>query len=207
MRVPTLLLTGPVGVGKSTVLYEMSSLLAAADIRHASVDFDALTECHPLPADDDRWGTRIGMSNLAAIWRNYAAAGIDRLLIARVIEDRAELAGYARAVPGAEITIVRLRASRPTLRQRIRRRGQPAGLQWHLDRAVELAEKMELQPVEDFVVDTDGRGPTDVAGEILLSAKWLSARRPQRGGGRPSRARVRRGSASASAKSGAIGRQ
>lgn len=110
-RVPTIVVTGPVGVGKTTVASEMRLFLRDADVPHATVDFDQLTARHPRPADDDRWGTKLGLANLAALWRNYEASGARRLLVARVIESRADLDGLRHAVPGADITVVRLRAA------------------------------------------------------------------------------------------------
>jgi energy-coupling factor transporter ATP-binding protein EcfA2 len=173
VRVPTILVTGPVGVGKTTLIDEMSGLLRAADIPHASVDFDQLTASYPRSPDDDMWGTTLGLANLAAMWRNYSALGADRLLIARVIEDRKELEGYRGAVPGAEIVVVRLRASPSTLQQRVRQRGEGRGMQWHLDRAVELAPLMDEQRVEDVVVETEGRQPGELAREVLQRVGWL----------------------------------
>ena len=43
MTVPVLLLTGPSGVGKTTVAYEVSAMLAARDVAHALIDTDNLT--------------------------------------------------------------------------------------------------------------------------------------------------------------------
>jgi energy-coupling factor transporter ATP-binding protein EcfA2 len=173
VKVPTILVTGPVGVGKTTLINTMGHLLGRANVPHATVDFDQLTACFPRPADDDIWGTKVGLANLAAIWRNYHAAGAERLLLARVIEARSELDGYRAAVPGAEITVVRLRASVPTLQARLRKRGNGAGLQWHLDRAVELAPEMDRARVEDLLVETEERNPSDLASEILLRLGWL----------------------------------
>jgi hypothetical protein len=97
------------------------------------------------------------------------------LLIARVIEDRKELEGYRRAVPGAEIVVVRLRASPSALQQRVRQRGEGRGLQWHLDRAVELAPLMDVQRVEDLLVETEDRTPGELARETLRLLGWLPA--------------------------------
>ncbi len=175
MQVPTILVTGPVGVGKTTLIEAMGRLLRDAAVPHATVDFDNLTACYPRSPDDDVWGTNLGLANLAALWRNYQALGASRLLLARVIEDRKELDGYRNAVPGAEIVVVRLRASPSTLQQRVRARGESRGMQWHLERAVELAALMEKRRVEDFVVETEARQPGELAWETLRRVGWLPA--------------------------------
>jgi hypothetical protein len=169
---PTIVVTGPVGVGKTTLVDEMSSLLRQAEVPHAAVDFDQLTASYPRSPDDDVWGTELGLANLAALWRNYSALGADRLLIARVIEDRDELDGFRRAVPGAEIVVVRLRASVATLLDRIRHRGTSLGTDWHLARAPVLAASLDAHPVEDIVVETDGVQPTDLARDVLDRVGW-----------------------------------
>lgn len=174
MSVPVLLVTGPVGVGKTTVAGEMGMLLLDAEVPHATVDFDELTACYPRPADDDRWGTRLGLTNLAALWKNYQAAGARRLLIARVIESRSELDGFREAVPEADIVVVRLRAAPETLLSRVRRRGPGQGMEWHLNRAIELAPLMDAQQVEDVLIETDGRDATTIAQDILIRVGWLS---------------------------------
>jgi adenylylsulfate kinase len=171
--VPTILVTGPVGVGKTTLIEAMGRLLRDADVPHATVDFDQLTACYPRLPDDDGWGTNLGLTNLASLWRNYAARGADRLLLARVIEDRKELDGYRGAVPDAEITVVRLRASPATLQERVRGRGDGRGMEWHLNRAVELATLMDAQHVEDFVIETEDRTPGELALEVLRRVGWL----------------------------------
>ena len=172
MSVPTIIVTGPVGVGKTTVAQEMGLLLLDARVPHANVDFDQLTACYPRPAADDRWGTQLGLANLAALWRNYEASGACRLIIARVIESRDELEGFRQAVPGADILVVRLRAAPATLQARVRERRQ-GEMEWHLNRAVELAPLMDAERVEDMLVETDGRDPMSIAREILEHAGWL----------------------------------
>lgn len=175
VTVPTILVTGPVGVGKTTLIDEMSGLLRAAGVPHATVDFDQLTACYPRSPEDDVWGTQLGLANLAALWRNYSALGATRLLVARVIEDRMELDGFRAAVPGAEIVVVRLRAPVATLRERLRQRGTGLGMQWHLDRAGELAASMDRSSVEDLLVETEGRHQTDLARDVLARVGWLGA--------------------------------
>lgn len=172
MSVPVLLITGPVGVGKTTIALEAASLLEEAALPHAVVDLDGLGWCYPAPADD-RFNNRIALRNLALVWATYAAAGIPRLLIARVVEARSELEWFAEAVPGAAITVVRLRAADATLHARVARRETGLGRAWSLDRAIELSRMMESTPVEDHIVETDGRDVTAIAREALRRARWL----------------------------------
>ncbi len=59
-------------------------------------------------------------ANLAAIWPVYAAAGAERLVVARVVEDRSELQQYREAVPGAEPVVCQLEASIDTMQKGLR---------------------------------------------------------------------------------------
>jgi adenylylsulfate kinase-like enzyme len=49
MSVPVLLVTTPVGVGKTTVALEASDVLEATGVAHAVIDVDALSWCYPTP--------------------------------------------------------------------------------------------------------------------------------------------------------------
>jgi adenylylsulfate kinase len=173
VSVPTLIVTGPVGVGKTSVADEMGYALRDAKVPHANVDFDRLRACYPRPVEDDRWGNKIGLTNLAAVWQNYQAVGARRLLIACVIEKRSDLDGFREAVPGADILVVRLRATPETLQARVRKRNRGTGMEWDLNRAVELAALMDAQPVEDMLVDTEDRDPPTIARDVLKRAGWL----------------------------------
>ncbi len=171
VRVPTLIVTGPVGVGKTAVALEVSELLEGRGVAHAVVDLDALGWCYPEPADD-RFNTALALRNLAAIWKNYRTAGAARLVIARVIEAREELEPFRAAVPGAEIVVVRLRAPIDTLVERVNLREIGSANEWHVRRAAELAMLMDQQRVEDHLVETGGRSITEVAEEVLERIGW-----------------------------------
>src|SRR5215472_6227282 len=119
--VPVLVITGPVGVGKSTVAAEASWLLRQADVPHALVDLAWIEQCWPVPADDPE-NERLSHRNLACMWANFRQAGAGRLLLVRVLESRSLLGQVAGAVPGAEIIVVRLRAPLAVLHARIRSR-------------------------------------------------------------------------------------
>jgi len=170
-----IVVTGPVGVGKTTVAGEVGLLLRDAKVPHATVDFDQLRACYPRPADDDRWGTKLGLMNLAALWKNYERSGARRLLITCVLESRSELDGFRQAVPGADILVVRLRAAPETLQSRVRQRGPGRGMEWDLHRTVELAPQMDAEQVEDIVVETDGKDAVSIAQDILVRVGWLPA--------------------------------
>ena len=172
MSIPVLVITGPVGVGKTTTAFEASSILDAAGVAHALVDLDALRWCYPAPPGD-RFNTALGVRNLALVWENYRAGGAERLILVDVVEGREQLAEYRAAVPGATITPVRLRATVETLSGRVRRRETGAGLNWHLHRAAELAAQMDRDQVEDLSVETDGRTAVEVAREVLARCGWL----------------------------------
>ena len=73
------------GSGKTTVLGEASDLLGAVEILHAAIDLDSLALGHrPAAASHD-----LLIRNLAAVWNNYAAAGISRLLLSEVLDTAA----------------------------------------------------------------------------------------------------------------------
>ena len=170
VRVPVLVLTGPTGVGKSAVLSAASSLLSEAGVRHASVTLSDIAGLFPAPVDDE-WNERIAHRNLQSLWRNFAAEGAERLLLERVVETRSLLERIVEAVPGADITVVRLRAPIPLLHERIlaREAGDPA---WYLEAAAYLDSVFDTAGVEDFVVDNVDRSVRAVAADVLRLAGW-----------------------------------
>ncbi len=154
--VPTLLITGTIGSGKTAVLREVGEVLGEVEIgAFAALDIDNVTAKHPRPSDDP-FNERLAFANLACVWENFRAAGARRLLLAAVIESRAALVEYRQAVPGADITVVRLTVSESTAAERIRRRElNERSRQWHLLRAVELARILDAARVEDYAVSND----------------------------------------------------
>jgi len=172
--VPVLLITGPVGVGKSTIAAEAAWLLRQADVPHALIDLDRIEQCWPVPADDP-WNERVSHRNLACMWANFRQAGADRLIFARVLETRSLLRRVTAAVPGAQVTVVRLRAPLAVLQERIRSReaGDP---DWFLGAAAHTAEVFERAQVEDHLVDNENRPAAVVAEEVLHRVGWLLSR-------------------------------
>jgi adenylylsulfate kinase len=165
-------LTGPVGVGKTTVAQAISELLDEHDVAHAVIDQDWLRWCHPSPLHDP-FQIALGLKNLAAVCANYRAAGAERLILADVVETQTDRESYRTAVPGAVITIVRLRASLATLHARLARRDAGASLVWHQQRAAELDRLMDRNAIGDLRIDTEGKPGAEVAWEIVRHLQWI----------------------------------
>jgi hypothetical protein len=167
VRVPTIFITGPVGVGKTIVASDVSWLAEAAGIPHGGLDVDAVTWMHPEPPDG------IAYENTAAVWESYRRAGATHLILAQVIYSRADLDGFRGAVPGADITVFRLRAELETLLARVAQRERGGlGAEIHSRQAEELFRAMDAARVEDHLVETDGRSAHEVAAEIFELSGW-----------------------------------
>lgn len=162
----TLVITGPVGAGKTTVASAIATLLEARDIPHALVDMDALRDVYPAP-EGDPFATQIGYRNLAAMWPNLRAVHPRVLILADVVETRGQLAEYEVALPGTRITIVRLDVPMPLILARLDTRERPGTLAWYRRRAPELQEVMEREQVADLVIDAGDRSPDAIAREIV----------------------------------------
>jgi chloramphenicol 3-O-phosphotransferase len=154
------------------VLAACSELLARSGLPHAAVCLSDIGGLRPPPADDE-WNERVAHRNLASIWRNFADAGAERLLLERVLETRSLLGRIEKAVPGAEITVVRLRAPLAVLRERIgvRNARDPS---WFLGAAEYLDVVFQAADVEDFAVDNVDRPIEEVAADVLRRAGWLA---------------------------------
>ena len=162
--VDVVVLTGPCGVGKSSVAFEAMNLLERAGVAAAMVDAE-LAYFHPKPRGDP-FGYAVAEAGLRALWRVYAAAGHTRLLLSRVVEDDVQLAIVANAVPSARIRLFRLVASRETIARRLRQREIGSALAWHVERAEEIGRATMGEAV-------DAERPIDeIARDVLARSGW-----------------------------------
>ncbi len=174
-----LLISGAAGVGKSTVGWEVGRQLARANVSHAIIDSDELDRVHPPPEPTFEL-ISLSRRNLEALWRNFKELGHNRLLLVGVMLDlRLNLAWIGEALDHPEITVVRLVASDDTLRSRIEQREIGSDKARQLARTLSQASQLRRQSIEGWiVVETDGRGPVDIAAKILDRARWLAEPRP-----------------------------
>jgi ribose 1,5-bisphosphokinase PhnN len=140
-----LVITGPPGAGKSSVLEALSDQLVVEDARHASVEVEALTAAHPA-LGDEQWTAPI--SAVCGLYRDF---GYERLLVTVTVESQADLDAALRAIDADSHDVVRLEAEPETLRRRIVER-EPRG--WPgLDQLLQASER--LGPV---IAGLDGVG-------------------------------------------------
>ena len=169
--VPVLLVTGPIGVGKTAVLREADSLLIEEGVCHATVELEEIARCWPQAIEPSR--VSFVYNNLKALWSNYAAVGATRLLLSALVEHRSEVQRVSEAVPGAVITVVRLHAPLAVLEQRIRLR-EPASPDGEIDGARWWTQHFEGEHPEDYLLESDQRPVREIAGDMLRLADWLT---------------------------------
>jgi adenylylsulfate kinase-like enzyme len=170
VAVKVLVISGSMGSGKTTVLGEASDILAEHGAAHAAIDLDAIGTVL-LP---DHAARLLSLRNLAAVYSNFVAAGITRLLLAEAVVSREDVEQLQQAMSGAELVVCRLTADLETMQRRIRIREPGIYQARFVDRSRTLHEALEAAKLEDFIVVNDGRAITDVAREVLVRAGWIA---------------------------------
>lgn len=170
--IPVVIISGPVGVGKSAVGEELGEILEIAVTPHTFVDFDQLRYTYPRPKDD-AWGNTLAFQNLKDVWANCAAAGSLNLIISSVVEDWSFIEDVRRSIPDCNIVTFQLHADVSTLQSRVRKREVGSGLTWHVNRAAELAEILAADDVpRDHSLNTENRSVIEIAQEIADQVQW-----------------------------------
>lgn len=135
LSIPVVTLSGIPGVGKTTTAEAISDILRSRSVAHAWLDGDQFGLAFPRSPSDPR-AERLFVENLSGVWANYAEVGAERLIIARVVEPAEGVDAYRDAIPGADVTIVDLRASTKTAHERI----APARIQLRVGRHAARAQ-------------------------------------------------------------------
>ena len=166
-----LIITGTMGAGKTAVMGEASDILAQRQIVHAAIDLDALGLAHlPSAARSDA----VMHANLRCICRNYADVGVQRFLVARAIENGAQLRLFREILPAAHTIVCRLTASIEAMKRRVEMRESGMSQHEYVARVATLNDILDRARLEDFAVANENRSLTDVALEMLVKAGWIS---------------------------------
>jgi hypothetical protein len=170
--VRVLVITGSMGSGKTTMMGEVSDLLAARGVRHAALDIDAFGNVHDPDGAIDL--AAMAYRNLHAAVRNYAVAGVRTFVMAGAIESRAELAHLNGATAATELVVCRLTAPVGVMQERVRARERGMWQQRYVDRVAVLEARLDAAAVEHFSLPNDGaRSITALGEEILKRTGWL----------------------------------
>jgi adenylate kinase family enzyme len=170
-----LVVIGPPGAGKSAVLEALSDALVVDDVRHATVETEALTSAHPA-LDNEQW-----QAPVRAVCALYRQFGYELMLIAATVEAERDLRDLLTSIGADEAAVVRLHAELATLRRRIEER-EPEG--WSgLDDLLEATARLApaVAGLEGVALDltTDGQARHAVAERIRDS--WPAQLRPEAG--------------------------
>jgi hypothetical protein len=159
------------GSGKTVVTIAIGDLLEQRAQPYALVDLDWLGWVDPAPFSLLTQRAVLA-ENLRLIWPTFREAGVERLVLARYVEDRAQLDEFRAALPGVQLAVVRLVASQAVIERRLRARDTGAQLAEHLAETEEFAARGEANALEDAVVENGDRSLADVAAEVLTVAGW-----------------------------------
>jgi len=156
------LFVGPPGVGKTSALTALENLLTDRGIRHAAVEFEALSWAHP-PL---RYAS--AFQHLASIRDAYVDAGYDLLLCGATVTSDAYMEDLLQALRPSEQIVVRLDADELTLCERIVRRepSEWSGLARLLSASSEIAAASRNLKNIDAVYSTEDLSPREIALQV-----------------------------------------
>jgi broad-specificity NMP kinase len=153
-----ILITGPPGAGKTSVLTALADALSDDDVAHAAVEAEALAWTHP-PLPDER--------RLAHV--RTVCAGHALVLLADTVETSGDLAALIGATGAEQAFVVWLEAPPDTLAARIVAR-EPAS--WSGTEALAAhARAMARVPGADLYLSTDGARAEAIAARIRETAR------------------------------------
>jgi hypothetical protein len=162
------LLIGPYGSGKSSVVEELASLLEERHLPYAALDLDWL-EWFDAGWDDDGAEREVMLRNLDAVVRNYRSIGIERFAMALTVESPEELASI-RDTLAMPVLVVRLTAPIEVIEERLRG-GTTSGRQVDLKWARTQVREGRGAGLEDVEIRSD-RPIRDVALEVMDRLGW-----------------------------------
>jgi adenylylsulfate kinase-like enzyme len=160
--IPVLWLCGPPGVGKTSVAWRLRARLRGSGVAAAYVDIDQLGMCYP-ERKADRGRYRLKARNLVSVVANFAAHGATCVVVSGVVDP-----AFRVAVPGAAVTLCRLRADHAELVRRFMGRfeDEDAVLGVLAD-----ADEMDASTVADVCVDTTGMTVGEAVAAVVAATR------------------------------------
>ena len=162
-----LLITGAPGSGESSVLEALATMLEIEGAEHGAIESEELTRGFP------PLGNELLAEQLERVIERQRAAGRRLFLIAFTAESAGQLRSLLAATGVERALVVCLRAHEDELAGRLERR---EGERWSGKRGL-IAHARELAAVApalagvDVVVDTAGRAPWELAGELRAAMR------------------------------------
>jgi gluconate kinase len=168
--VDVLVLHGPPGSGKTTLSRAIAEVLRLADVPHAVIDLDDLSNVFPHPRRS------FALENLQAIWPNYAAIPHLKVVIPSVIADQLEREQLRAATPGARFLVCELTAPEYVLKDRVTVREPNEFWRTKLREFVDLyRRRTDLPQIRNFQVNTHLCTVDEAAWQVVEKAGWSSA--------------------------------
>lgn len=167
------LVTGTVGVGKTTVAVEIGVLLSEADVPYAVLDLDWLAWCRPSPeAGAGTAYSSLLCENLRSMRVTYESVGIQRFVLAGAVTKLDDLAAVRDALGGMPVKVVLLDAPSSSIIERLAKRDIASKTIETDDDLHAFDERVRSAAVEGFTVQNVG-DPRATASRVLAWAKWL----------------------------------
>ena len=165
-----LLITGTVGVGKTTVATEIGEQLADMNLPNAVIDLDWFGWVNV--GNDFKGYDQLIAQNITATWQNYHSAGVKYLVLARGLLHRELVTVLENAFPKTSIIIVRLAASKDTIEKRLSQRDKGETLREHLDEVDTMNRVMDELHLESVSINNDKLSVEETAQQIIASTHW-----------------------------------
>jgi broad-specificity NMP kinase len=167
-----LLITGTLGTGKTTIAAEIGEQLADLPLPNAIIDLDWLGWVNA--GDDFLAYDLLIAKNITSTWPNYRAVGVRYLVLARALLQRELVDVLSTTFPNTPITIIRLTASKDTIKQRLSQRDSGETLREHLEELDEMIRIMDDLHLESAIVNTDLLSVEETAQQIINITNWNS---------------------------------
>lgn len=106
VTVEGLLVAGVYGSGKSSIAAEIAVMLERRNVAYAAIDLDWLKWFH-VPGVDPDEAERVYLANVTSVVENVRSAGVDHLILAMAVRDRAEVRALENAT-GVPLRVARL---------------------------------------------------------------------------------------------------